>query len=83
MINAKELGEKIVEDAMRYHYGMQEIPIITMSSGAKELLKSDQETNSWFYIEFDNVLGFRGFFVSIEQDDRVWYQVGRRKLFKD
>lgn len=82
MINAHDLANRIVSDAERYHTGMGVLPFITMSSGARKILEEDPETSGWFYVE-NGCLGFHGYFVITDPSDKVWYQIGRRHLFKE
>ena len=83
MISAHDLAYRIVSDAERYEVGMGVLPFITMSSGARKLLEEDQETKGWFYVEY-GCLGFHGYFVITDpSDNKVWYQIGRRQLFKE
>lgn len=82
MINAHELANRIVADAERYHAAMDVLPFITMSSGARKILEEDPETSGWFYVE-NGCRGFCGYFVITDPSDKVWYQIGRRVLFKE
>ena len=82
MINAHELADRIVTDATRYHIAMGALPIITMSSGARKILEEDPETSGWVYVE-NGCRGFWGYFVITDPSDKVWYQIGRRVLFKE
>ena len=82
MINAHELANRIVADAERYHAAMDVLPFITMSSGARKILEEDPETSGWFYVDA-GCRGFCGYFVITDPSDKVWYQIGRRVLFKE
>ena len=82
MISAHDLADKIIADAERYHAGMDVLPFITMSSGARKILEEDPETSGWFYVE-NGCLGFHGYFVITDLSDKVWYQIGRRQFFEE